>query len=181
MESLCRLCSVPEACPLCDIMRAPRRLTTRDLTSIGRTTARMLKAIDAAPAPAKVLDSGRMERENALRAQLEAAQRVNSALKARTTVVTPAAVPVAPAKVLAFVKPAPVTAPAPVAPVAPVPAPAPAPAPVVVQVVTTGPLAPGDWAGLWHRVESGVISAGEAEMIGRKWTTREGGQTLAQA
>lgn len=177
MESLCRLCSVPEVCPLCDIMRAPRRLTTRDLTSIGRTTARMLKAIDAAPAPSKLIDSGRMERENALRAQLEAAQKVNAALKARTT----AAVPVAPAKVLAFVKPAPVTAPAPVAPVVPVPAPAPVPAPVVVQVVTTGPLAPGDWAGLWHRVEAGVISAGEAEMIGRKWTTREGGQTLAQA
>jgi hypothetical protein len=137
----------------------------------------MLKAIDAAPAPAKLIDSGRMERENALRAQLEAAQKVNAALKART----PAAVPVAPAKVLAFVKPAPVTAPAPVAPVVPAPAPAHVPAPVVVQVVTTGPLAPGDWAGLWHRVESGVISAGEAEMIGRRWTTREGGQTLAQA
>lgn len=157
MESLCKLCNSPASCVLCEVMRNPRPLTTARVASIARAFNG-----PARPAPAPVIDTARMQREAALRAEIEAERAKNAALRARVPLATPTPPPVIPDPQATVP-----TAPRPeVRPLAPAPAPMANP---FEGVDVRAPLRDGDWLGLAARVEAGVLTQSEAERIGSRW------------
>ncbi|MDX2014165.1 MAG: hypothetical protein SFW67_28460 [Myxococcaceae bacterium] len=154
MNSLCNLpqCTNPETCALCDIIRRPRPLSARDIARLQLTPARVTVIGDNAQ----------------LRARVDSMPAVQTRAGALAHITGPA-----------------VTAPMP-APVALAPAPTPKAPPVVTIERANGvreafdpsaPLVAGDWLGLSARVDAGVLTARQAEDIGRKWIEMKGGAT----
>lgn len=141
IPSLCRLCSNPETCALCEIVRRPRPLTSREIARLGLTSH---------PAAVQAIADARIVE---LQRQIEAERALNLRLRAR----------------LADRQVAPVPRPTPTAPMSAPPMKAPAPAPLPPPVTTFGALVRGDWAGLQARVDAGALTEEQARAIGTQW------------
>lgn len=168
ITSLCRLCTDPTRCELCELVRNPRALST---TEIARLRVRMKRNPTARALQVVDVDHAANERKRALQAEIDA---LRAEVERRKAALAPRASP--PAVVPDPMATVPTAPPRDVRELQPAPAALPAPAVVLERengvretFDPTQPLAPRDWLGLAARVDAGLISQKEAERIGRAW------------
>lgn len=166
IASLCKFCSDPHNCPLCDLMRFPQPLTGSSIARIAAGHKLPAPKVALKPQMTRAAaDLAHADRSVTIQQEIERIRQENEALRAkaaaRTAPKAPPAAPPAESKTVLVPAFVPAAAPAPVTP----------PAPVVTFPAQnlSAALRPMDWVGLAARVDAGLLTQAEAERIGQSW------------